>query len=195
MLLYIDPGTGSMLFTILIGVLGAAFYSLRMLWIKLRFKLGSGKVAADMKGLPFVKSFIRRITTDKKLLQYVLNMTELHMRPNMLYVQKSKIKSTNKLFDLAVEPYDLIHLAMADNLGKIPHEATEETETFLKDRLEIYNEYMSRDYVTGKDLIAMEITPGEKFTQILEFAHKLRLSGVSKENVIKQIEVEYKKDV
>lgn len=54
MLLYIDPGTGSMLFTILIGVLGAAFYSLRMLWIKLRFKLGSGKVEADLKGLPFV---------------------------------------------------------------------------------------------------------------------------------------------
>lgn len=54
MLMYIDPGTGSMLFTILIGVLGAAFYSLRMLWIKLRFKLGSGKVEADLKGLPFV---------------------------------------------------------------------------------------------------------------------------------------------
>ena len=54
MLMYIDPGTGSMLFTILIGVLGAAFYSLRMLWIKLRFKLGSGKVEADLKGFPFV---------------------------------------------------------------------------------------------------------------------------------------------
>ena len=27
MILYIDPGTGSMLFTILLGVLGAAFYS------------------------------------------------------------------------------------------------------------------------------------------------------------------------
>lgn len=54
MLLYIDPGTGSMLFTIIIGVLGAAFYSLRMLWIKLRFKLGGGKVEATSKSLPFV---------------------------------------------------------------------------------------------------------------------------------------------
>lgn len=54
MLLYIDPGTGSMLFTILIGILGAAFYSVRMLWIKLRFKLGSGKVEADKNGIPFV---------------------------------------------------------------------------------------------------------------------------------------------
>lgn len=54
MQLYIDPGTGSMLFTILIGVLGAAFYSIRMFWIKLRFKLGGGKVEVDMNGIPFV---------------------------------------------------------------------------------------------------------------------------------------------
>ena len=40
---YIDPGTGSMLFGILIGVIGAAIYSIRMLWIKLRFKLSGGK--------------------------------------------------------------------------------------------------------------------------------------------------------
>ena len=43
MKLYIDPGTGSMLFTILIGVIGAGVYSLRMLLIKLRFILGGGK--------------------------------------------------------------------------------------------------------------------------------------------------------
>lgn len=54
MFLYIDPGTGSMLFTILIGILGAAFYSLRMLFIKLRFKLGGGKVEAVNKKIPFV---------------------------------------------------------------------------------------------------------------------------------------------
>ncbi|MBR4933324.1 MAG: CDP-glycerol--glycerophosphate glycerophosphotransferase, partial [Clostridia bacterium] len=40
---YIDPGTGSMLFGILIGVIGAAIYSIRMLWIKLRFKMSGGK--------------------------------------------------------------------------------------------------------------------------------------------------------
>ncbi len=43
MLLYIDPGTGSMLFTILIGVFGAALYSLRMAYIKLRFVISGGR--------------------------------------------------------------------------------------------------------------------------------------------------------
>lgn len=43
MLFYIDPGTGSMLFTILIGILGAAVYALRNLFVKLRFVLSAGK--------------------------------------------------------------------------------------------------------------------------------------------------------
>ena len=51
---YIDPGTGSMLFTILIGVLGAAFYSARMLFIKLRYRLGGGKVETLDKKIPLV---------------------------------------------------------------------------------------------------------------------------------------------
>lgn len=54
MLLYIDPGTGSMLFTVLIGIIGAAFYSLRMFWIKLRFKISGGKVKGNDEKIPFV---------------------------------------------------------------------------------------------------------------------------------------------
>jgi len=49
---YIDPGTGSMLFTVLIGIIGAAMYSLRMLWIKLRFKLSGGKVKVSDEKIP-----------------------------------------------------------------------------------------------------------------------------------------------
>lgn len=52
--LYIDPGTGSMLFTILIGVVGAAVYSARMLLIKLRFRLSGGKAEGAVERLPYV---------------------------------------------------------------------------------------------------------------------------------------------
>ena len=54
MKLYIDPGTGSMLFTILIGVIGAALYSARMLLIKIRFRLSGGKTEIGEKKIPFV---------------------------------------------------------------------------------------------------------------------------------------------
>ena len=53
MRLYIDPGTGSMLFTILIGVIGVAMYSIRMFWIKLRFKLSGGKIEKEQSQIPF----------------------------------------------------------------------------------------------------------------------------------------------
>ncbi len=42
--LYIDPGTGSMLFSIIIGITGILFFALRALWIKFKFVLSGGRV-------------------------------------------------------------------------------------------------------------------------------------------------------
>ena len=47
MLLYIDPGTGSMLFTILLGILGIAVYSLRAAFVKIRFILSGGRAERE----------------------------------------------------------------------------------------------------------------------------------------------------
>ena len=61
MFLYIDPGTGSMLFTILIGILGTAVYLLRNVFVKLRFLLGGGaKVKQEDAAVPYA------IFTDSK---------------------------------------------------------------------------------------------------------------------------------
>ena len=58
---YIDPGTGSMLFTILVGVLGAGIYALRNLFMKIRFILSGGtKEKVNKNRIPFV------IFTDSK---------------------------------------------------------------------------------------------------------------------------------
>ena len=35
-LLYIDPGTGSMLFTILLGVVGTGTFFIKKIWLKLK---------------------------------------------------------------------------------------------------------------------------------------------------------------
>lgn len=54
-LLYIDPGTGSMLFAILIGVIGTLNYLLKNGIVKLRFALSSGKkVETNANKIPFV---------------------------------------------------------------------------------------------------------------------------------------------
>ena len=50
--LYIDPGTGSMLFTVLVGIIGAAIYSIKLFAIKMRVRL-VGKGKADTDRVPF----------------------------------------------------------------------------------------------------------------------------------------------
>ena len=52
---YIDPGTGSMLFTILIGVVTAGIYGLRSAFIKLRFVFSGGRQEkVDQTDNPYV---------------------------------------------------------------------------------------------------------------------------------------------
>lgn len=63
MLHYIDPGTGSMLFTILVGVLSAGIYGLKNIGLKLKFALSGGKAKndRDAERIPFVV-----VTDDKR---------------------------------------------------------------------------------------------------------------------------------
>lgn len=53
-MMYIDPGTGSMLFAVIVGVLGAGVYSAKAFMIKLRQKVSGGKVEISNKKIPLV---------------------------------------------------------------------------------------------------------------------------------------------
>ena len=48
-IIYIDPGTGAMLFSVLMGVVSALFFVLRKAILKLKFILSGGKVKDDAK--------------------------------------------------------------------------------------------------------------------------------------------------
>ncbi len=140
----------------------------------------------ETKGLPLIKNFLRRITSENKLIEYVLNLAEYHMKPNTLAAQGSSVKSTNKMFDAVVSPRDLVLIATADHHGRIMTVAGADHEPFLWKRLAIYEEMMAKPYVMGRDLIAAGLKPNEKFSEILAYAHKLRLAGVEKSDALKQ---------
>jgi len=137
-------------------------------------------------GLPLAEQFLQRITAESRLIDYVLNLVELHMKPNTLAAANSSPKATNKLFDQAIDPVALICIASADHRGRITRDAAVSYELLLHDRLEYYRNCMDRPYVTGKDLIAAGLQPAEDFKEILEYAHKLRLAGIEKESALKQ---------
>lgn len=142
----------------------------------------------EEKGLPLVESFMKRLTNENNLIKYVMNMARLHMKPNITAGAKSSIKATNKMFDESDEPLDLIALSQCDGLGKLPRDekVLSENKKFLTERYMIYEEYMSRPYVMGKDLIDAGLKPDKAFGDILAYAHKLRLAGIKKESALKQ---------
>lgn len=143
-------------------------------------------IGHETEGLPLVETFLNRITSETKLINYVLNLCALHMKPNALASMNAGVKSTNKMFDQAQDPTALVYMAMADNYGRIMANGIIPHEDFLFERLEIFNDIMSKPYVQGRDLIEAGIVPSEKFGEQLEYAHKLRLAGVEKEDALKQ---------
>ena len=147
----------------------------------------------EKQGLLLVKAFLHRLTCETKLTEYVLNMTQLHMRPNMLAANGAKEKSYMKMYDASVCPEDLLLLAKADYLGCCGQDTDREarlssytqTERGLSEMLTVYVERMNRPYLMGRDLIDAGLAPGPLFTEALACAHKLRLAGRPKQEQLK----------
>ena len=136
-------------------------------------------------GLPLIRGFLQRLTGEKALCRYVLNLCEHHMKPGVLAGAHSSAKATNRLFDDSVDPEALIALSLSDGFGKLPPEDGS-NEAFLEERLALYREIMAKPFVTGQDLIDAGFSPSADFRKRLSYAHKLRLSGVPKEEALKQ---------
>ena len=143
-------------------------------------------IGHEKEGLPLIRQFLQRLTDEKKLIRYILNLAEHHMRPNILASQHSKIKSTNKMFDQTEDPEALLLLARADHLGRPGSVYDRINEEFLQERLKIYRRTMEKPFVRGEDLIAAGLTPGAEFSELLSYAHRLRLAGVEKDAALKQ---------
>lgn len=140
----------------------------------------------ETEGLPVIERFLRRITNESEVISYVLNMVPLHMKPNVVTASKSAVKVTNRMFDRAAAPEDLIYFAMSDKPVMSGDNLFTGDPEFLFERYELYEEMMSRPYVTGNDLIEKGLEPGEYFSDVLAYAHKLRLAGTEKESALKQ---------
>ena len=96
----------------------------------------------ERAGLKLVKKFLNRTIRkeENEFRDYVLNMVELHMQPNQLANQNSRLKSTRKLFNKSVCPQDLILLAKADDLGRSVNKDYSLKEAYLENALKDFQE-------------------------------------------------------
>lgn len=138
------------------------------------------------------------IYNNKEYTKYVCNMVELHMKPHMCFYNKSKVKTTNLMFDKSVAPEDLIHLTWCDSIGhdmlkldnntfnKFLNKTWEEND-YLINRLIEYKDRIKQPHITAADLIELGLKPSPLFKIILDKAWNMHLKGVKKEHVLKQI--------
>ena len=138
-------------------------------------------------GQPIIEEFLARITSEKSITEYVLNMVPLHMKPNMAAYSRTAVKKTNKMFDDAASALDLVYFSMSDKPVFSGSDAFTGDPEFLFERLEVYKEIMARPWISGKDLVEAGLTPGKNFSEILEYAHKLRLADIEKASALKQV--------
>lgn len=139
----------------------------------------------ETEGVETAKRFLARLTNESALKRYVADMTEKHMRPNVLAERGASHKSFMHLFDESVCPDDLLLLAKADYLGCLAADYTEK-ETVLQQKLAEYRELMRQPEVQGADLVAEGIRPCPEFHEALAYAHKLHLAGVGKQSALRQ---------
>ena len=145
-------------------------------------------------GLPLIERFLRRLTGETRLRDYVLNLSLLHMQPTMKLRAGATVKSFMKLYDRALCPEDLLLLARADYLGRVgPGQSREalsdawpETEDRLRALLAEYRARMNAPGVMGRDLIAAGLRPGPELGAVLDYVHKLRLAGIPKDEQLRQ---------
>lgn len=143
-------------------------------------------IGHEDEGLLIAEALLARLTNEGKIHKYVLNMVQLHMRPNLMAAQKSSEKSFCKLYDQSVCPEDLLLLAKADHCSRPGVKGYEPTEKLLWDRLTVYRQRMAMPCVMGADLIQAGFQPGKAFKIALDYAHKLHLAGTPKETALKQ---------
>lgn len=143
----------------------------------------------ETEGLPLVRRFMKRLTSDKELREYVCNQSLNHMRPNRMADADSKQKKWNHLFDESVCPEDLLLLARADYLGcgGTTEEEYLPKEQLARQALAEFRAMMAEPHVMGRDLQEAGIRPGKQYKELLAYAHKLRLAGLDKERALKSV--------
>ena len=141
----------------------------------------------ETEGLPIAETFLNRFVGSNAVKDYVLKMIPSHMKPNMVAYSRSKVKVTNRMFDGVPAPGDLVLFSLADRPVMAGNFRFEGDRDFLEERLKTYRNTMAEPYVMGRDLIEAGFEPGEDFSEILEYAHKLRLAGIRKPEALKQV--------
>lgn len=149
-----------------------------------------GKIVSnghDKEGVQVAKEFLIRITNEKQLTNFVLDMVKNHMRPNMIV--GSSDKAVRKLIVDSCNISDLLLLAEADHLGRLNASDFSDNRVWLQKKVKSLSSKNNqiKPLVSGKDLIKIGVEPGKHMGFLLKVAFDMQLDGLNKIEIINTI--------
>lgn len=132
------------------------------------------------------KKLLERVTNENKVIKYVDNMAPLYKEPKKLFLEQVEEVYTTTLFDKALKPDELALFSVLVDGVENENQKNILFEDFLKERLLVFKRVMAKPFVMGADLINEGMKPGKSFSQILAYAHQLRLAEVDKAEALAQ---------
>ncbi len=136
-------------------------------------------------GVEIAKSFLKRLSDEKKLIDRVLPLVRYHFVPTAFY-KKAKSAAIKRLA-LKVNIKELVEVAKADFLGRgDENKEYEAGEWLLKkaESLKVKDEPI-KPLVSGKDLIKLGFEPSPKMGEILKRLYDLQLKeGIEDKRVL-----------
>lgn len=160
--------------------------------------LEDGKITSkghEEAGIEPTISFLNRITNNKKLIEQVCKLVELHLQPSLLYISNSSNSAikrlNNKLIEVELSILDLAIINKADTLGRTTTEAlnkyTPQYDWIIEkfETLKLSNKKIE-PLIKGIDLINLGYKPNKEFKEILNSCYDYQIDNnvEKKEDVI-----------
>ena len=135
----------------------------------------------DVEGVAVAKSFLARMTEQKKVFDEVLPLVSEHMRPHNLYTNHSGDSAIRRLANKVKRIDRLIRVFKADQLGRPPIKVTEDpVSEWLAERslqLEL-KASAQKPIILGRHLISENLKPSPLFKTLLKECFEAQLDGI-----------------
>lgn len=147
------------------------------------FKDETGRIRSprhDIVGVPIAKTFLERITRQKKLFDEVLPLVEQHMRPFALYRDGAGDSAVRRLAARVKRMDRLVRVAHADKNGRPPIVSDGFPEgKWLLDKAEelAIQDSAPTPLLLGRHMIELGVKPGPHFGKTLDQCYEAQLDG------------------
>ena len=143
----------------------------------------------DVAGIPLAEAFMQRITNNKLLIERVITIVGLHMRPGQLFNSEAKEPAWKRLHNKC--RLDILGWqSKADSAGRTERNVLLDRHEASEKCFELFEKFGKKEiqpFVFGRDLIALGMKPSEKFGKILDQCYEKQLDGTSREEILLDI--------